>query len=204
MRAAATGLLAASVRCWRLHLIAAGTVVVILGGVGCGNTTGPTPPSGPPTGCGLGPISVITTGPEPCLTVAPRCPARRPSTAQTLVWVGTCSFRGQEVGCEPIQLPGCPRDSKIVALRLANLNRDDSRPCPAGGEMHIDARATPDGGARLLWDAREFDPVTCDRIGPEMEGEAVLEGPCCSRTIDVYFPVGDFTARTVIRTDWQP
>lgn len=70
--------------------------------------------------------------------------------------------------------------------------------------MHIDARATPEGGARVLWDAQEFDPATCSRIGPEMEGEAVLEGPCCSKVIDVYFPVGDFTARTVIRTDWQP
>lgn len=37
-----------------------------------------------------------------------------------------------------------------------------------------------------------------------MEGETVLEGPCCSKAIDVYLPVGDFTARTVIRTDWQP
>lgn len=70
--------------------------------------------------------------------------------------------------------------------------------------MHIDARATSEGGATLLWDAQEFDPVTCDRIGAEMEGETVLEGPCCSKVIDVYFPVGDFTARTVIRTDWQP
>lgn len=188
----------------RLRFIAVGTLVVVLGGGGCGNSAGPTPPSDLPRGCGLGTIPVVTTGPDACLTLAPRCPALRPSAAQTLVWVGTCSFRGRDAGCEPIQLPGCPRDFKFVDLRLANLNRDDSHPCVIAAEIHIDARATPDGGARLLWDAQEFDPVTCDRIGAEMEGEAVLEGPCCSKVIDVYFPVGDFTARTVIRTDWQP
>jgi len=189
---------------WRLSPIAVSTAMVVLIGVGCGSSPLPTPPSNLPTGCALGPMPVVTTGPEACLTVAPRCPARRPVAVQTLVWIGTCSFRGRDAGCEPIQLPGCPRDLKIVELRLVNLNRDDSRPCLIGGELHIDARATAEGGARILWDAQEFDAASCAPIGPEMEGEAVLEGPCCSKTIDVYFPAGDFTARTVIRTDWQP
>lgn len=153
---------------------------------------------------GLTPIPIVTTGPEPCFTVAPRCPARRPSAAQTLVWIGTCGFCGRDDGCEPIQLPGCPRDFKFVDLNLVNLNRDESRPCVSGGRMHIDARATPGGGARLLWDAQERDATTCEAVGPEMEGEAVLDGPCCSKVIDVYFPAGHFTTRIVVRTDWQP
>lgn len=190
---------------WRhLLLIAVGTATLVSAGVGCGNSPFPTPPSDLPGGCGLGRIPVVTTGPEPCLTVAPRCPARRPSAAQTLVWVGTCSFRGRDAGCEPIQLPGCPRDFKFVDLNLVNLNRDESRPCVSAGQMHIDARATAGGGARLLWDAQERDATSCESVGPEMEGEAVLEGPCCSSVIDVYFPAGNFTVRIVIRTDWQP
>jgi hypothetical protein len=70
--------------------------------------------------------------------------------------------------------------------------------------MRVDVRATPDGGARFLWDAQELDPATCKPIGPEMEREQLLEGPCCSRQVDVYFPINDLTARVVVRTDWQP
>jgi hypothetical protein len=70
--------------------------------------------------------------------------------------------------------------------------------------MTIDARATEDGGVRLLWDAQEFDTATCAAVGPEQEGALSLSGPCCSRTLDVYFPHGDFNFRVEVRTDWQP
>ena len=171
---------------------------------GCGGSSAPTPPRDLPRGCALGPIPISTSGPDACTTLSPRCPRPRPPAARTLVWVGTCSSSGRTGACEAIQLPGCPTDSKIAALRLVNLKRNDSRPCPSAGKMRVDVRATPDGGARFLWDAQEPDPATCKPTRPEMEGEQLLEGPCCSRQVDVYFPINDLTARVVVRTDWQP
>lgn len=175
--------------------------------VGCGDSRSPTPPSPLSrglTGCGLGPIPIETGGPEPCLTLSPRCPMPRPGNARSLVWVSTCSFRGRDAGCQGIQLPGCPTATKIVHFGLANLDRSADRPCALSGEMTIDARATEDGSVRLLWDAQEFDTATCASVGPEQEGALSLADPCCSRTLDVYFPHGDFTFRVEVRTDWQP
>jgi hypothetical protein len=101
-------------------------------------------------------------------------------------------------------LPGCPTAAKIVSLTLANLDRGPDRSCPMAGEITIDARATDNGGARLAWDAQEFDATTCAAVGPKQEGEVSVSGPCCNRTLDVYFPKGDVTARLDVRTDWQP
>ncbi len=127
----------------------------------------------------------------------------RRSGARSLVWVGSCSFAGRDAGCKTIQMPGCPTSFKLVSLRLANLRRGPDRPCVNAGEMTIDARATDEGGVRVLWDAQELDAVTCRETGTEQEGEFSLPGPCCDRVLDVYFPRNDFTARIEFRTDWQ-
>jgi len=151
----------------------------------------------------VGPVPIVTTGPEPCTTVAPQCPNPRPQNARTVIWVGTCAFEGQDGSCQPVQLPGCPVDFKIVAMSLAHPNPNIRRPCIITGDVHLDVRATPEGGATILWEALEFDPTTCRIVGPELRGEATLAGPCCSKIIDIYFPVGDFTFRMLTRTDWQ-
>jgi len=173
---------------------------------GCADSRSPTPPTPPPgsnAGCGLGPVTIDTTGPEPCTTVVPACPSPRPSDARSLVWVVSCSFAGRDADCKTIQMPGCPTSVKLVSLRLANLRRGPDRPCASTAEMTIDARATDDGGVRVLWDAQELDAVTCTAAGAEQEGEMSIPGPCCDRVLDVYFPRNDFTARIEVRTDWQ-
>lgn len=173
--------------------------------VSCGDSrspTPPTPPNGGNPGCGLGPVPIATTGPEPCTTVVAACPTPRPTGARDLVWVGTCSFTGRDGGCQPIQLPGCPRDTRIVLLRLANLG-GAGRDCAAAGDLTLDARATGDGGVHLLWRAEEFDPVTCRPSGVEQKGDVSLAGPCCGRILDVYLPRNDLTARVDLRSDWQ-
>lgn len=179
-----------------------GTAVVVMAGAGCG-TSPLAAPTDPRSGCGLGPVPIVTMGPEPCTTVAPQCPNPRPQNARTLIWVGTCPFEGRDGSCQPVQLPGCPVDFKIVAMSLAHPNPNIPRPCILAGDVHLDVRATPEGGATILWDALELDPATCKIVGPELSGEATLAGPCCSKGIDIYFPVGDFTFRMLIRTDWQ-
>jgi hypothetical protein len=171
----------------------------------CGDSrspTPPTPPNGGNSGCGLGPVPIVTTGPEPCTTVVPACPTPRPTGARDLVWIGTCSFIGRDGGCQPIQLPACPRDTRIVSLLLANLG-GAGRGCAAAGELTLDARATGDGDLHLLWRAEEFDPVTCRPSGVEQKGEVSLAGPCCGRILDVYLPRYDQTMRVDLRSDWQ-
>jgi hypothetical protein len=173
--------------------------------VSCGDSrspTPPTPPNGGNPGCGLGPLPIVTTGPEPCTTSAPACPTPRPTGARDLVWVGTCSFTGRDGGCQPIQLPGCPSDAKIVSLLLANLG-GAGRSCVGAGDLTLDARTTRDGGVHLLWQAEEVDPVTCRFSGVEQKGEVSLAGPCCGRILDVYLPRNDLTVRIDLRSDWQ-
>jgi hypothetical protein len=69
--------------------------------------------------------------------------------------------------------------------------------------MTLDVRPTEDGGVHVLWDAQEFDPVTCRATGAEQQGEALLSGPCCDRTLDVHLPRNNLTARVEVRSDWQ-
>jgi phosphatidylglycerophosphatase C len=174
--------------------------------MGCGDSRAPTPPTPPPgvdPGCGLGPVPIETGGPEPCTTVVGRCPQTRPHDARSFVWVGTCSFTGRDGACQPIQLPGCPRQAALTHFLLVNPTRGPDRPCPSGGELTIDARTSEEGGARVLWDAQDLDEVTCRHVGAEREGELSVEGPCCRRVLDVYYPRNDFTFRVEIRTDWQ-
>ena len=171
----------------------------------CGDSplpTPPTPPNGGNPGCGLGPAPIVTTGPEPCTAVVPACPTPRPTGARDLVWVGTCSFTGRDGGCQPIQLPGCPRDTKIVSILLANLG-GAGRGCVAAGDLTLDARATGDGGVHLLWQLDEFDPVTCTPGAVQQKGDVSLAGPCCGKTFDVYLPRNDLTVRVDFRSDWQ-
>jgi len=89
-------------------------------------------------------------------------------------------------------------------MTLVNPNRDESRPCVSGGELQIIAGATSDGGATIRWSAHEFDSVTCAVVGPEITGSDAVEGPCCEKMIDIYFPSGQFTMRFLFRTDWEP
>lgn len=89
-------------------------------------------------------------------------------------------------------------------MTLVNPNRDEANPCISGGDLQIIATATPEGGATILWSAHERDSVTCDFVGPEITGSTTIDGPCCERVIDIYFPAGRFTTRFAIRTDWQP
>jgi len=179
-------------------------VAIVISLAGCGDGQGPTPPTVPPpanAGCGLGPVPIATTGPEPC-AIAAGCPMARPSPARTLVWVATWSFRGRDGGCEAIQLPGCPTSTKLVSVTLASLNAGASA-CPIAGELQVDAQATTDGGVHLRWRAEELDPATCRASGDRQEAEATLTGPCCSRTVDVYLPRQDLTARLQVRSDWR-
>lgn len=178
--------------------------VVVLPG-GCASPSPTLGPTDPRSGCGLGPVPVSTVGPEPCFTVTPRCPRQRPESARAVVWVATCSFLGRQGPClrELVQLPGCPGDSKIVAMSLMHPS-PDKRSCVIAADLRLDARATPGGGATVRWEAVEYDPVSCRIVGPELSGEATIMGPCCETVVDTYFPVNDFTHRTVIRTDWQP
>lgn len=181
-------------------------LAIVLVSAGCGNSRAPTPPTIPSSGdpgCGLGPVPIAATGPEPCPTVAPACPVPRPANARTLVWVGTCSFGGQGGGCQPIQLPGCPADFKVVHLLLASLERGAAGACLGAGELTLDARATDNGGVHLLWEALEFDPITCTETGATQRGEVSLPGPCCDRHVDVRLPRHDLTIRIDVRSDWQ-
>ncbi len=89
-------------------------------------------------------------------------------------------------------------------MTLVNPNRDAAHPCTAGGELQIVASATTDGGATIRWSAHEWDSVTCAVVGPEIASSTGIDGPCCEKVIDIYFPAGKFTARFAIRTDWQP
>jgi hypothetical protein len=117
--------------------------------------------------------------------------------------VGSCSFSGQDGGCQPIQLPGCPADFKVVHLLLASLEGGRGRTCIGAGELTLDARATGDGGVHLLWEALEFDPITCTETGATQTGEVSLPGPCCGRSVDVRLPRNDLTVRIDVRSDWQ-
>lgn len=89
-------------------------------------------------------------------------------------------------------------------MTLVNPNKDESHPCPIGGEMQLILTATADGGATVRWNAHEWDSVTCAVVGPEITGQDEITGPCCERVNDIYFPAGKFTMRIVTRTDWQP
>lgn len=118
------------------------------------------------------------------------------------MWVATCSFTGRDAECQSIQLPGCPTGTRrVVSLLLANLVAVG--PCVAAGEMTLDARPTENGGVHVLWDAQEFDPITCRATGAEQKGEMSLSGPCCDRSLDVYLPLHNLTARVQVRSDWQ-
>jgi hypothetical protein len=151
--------------------------------------------------CGLGPITVSPNARD-CATVAPQCPAQRPPDARTLLTFATCGFGSNEQSCTPVLNPVCPRDSQVVAMSLVNPNRRDQGPCGFAAVVHINGQATSDGGATILWDAQEVDDA-CQSIGPELEGSARVDGPCCERSFDIFLPRGKFTFRVVFRTDWQ-
>jgi hypothetical protein len=135
--------------------------------------------------------------------LAPRCPQARPATAQTLITVSTCGFGETETTCVPLRGPGCPYRERVA---LFYLLVDPGRPgsiCTA--DVHVFIEATTAGGVRLLWEAQELEDadIGCRGIGPEYEGEATVEGPCCERSVDIPLPHARRTFRIVVRTDWQ-
>lgn len=177
-------------------------ILIVVCGSACRGDAPPTEPPHPRSGCGSGPVPIVTTGPEPCLTVTPQCPRRRPDDARTIVWVGTCGFAGRQGSCQPIQMPGCPGESKIVFMGLVHPVVE-KQSCVIQADLHIDVRATPSGGATVFTEGFEYDPVSCRRTGPDLHEEAAIAGPCCEKVVDTYFQANDFTLRTVVRTDWQ-
>jgi hypothetical protein len=178
---------------------------VVIGLLAAGCEGPPTEPNDARSLCGRGPFPVATSGPESCPGLASRCPDAPPQDATTLIWVNGCGFREGEADCQPVPLiPGCPQKSYAPIMTLRNPNRDASHPCIIGGELQLLVFPTANGGATVQWRAHERDAVTCNVVGPDIDGSGVVDGPCCEKVFDVYFPAGKFTQRIVIRTDWQP
>ena len=160
----------------------------------------PTPPVQPPPGqtnCGLGAI-------PSCPSVTPGCPRSRPPGAQTLVTISTCGFAWSALSCTPVSVPGCPFvEHGAVAYLLVN----PESPTPlCAGEIHV--RVEPADGARtrVLWDAQEkahMPDAGCRAVGPEYEGETIVEGSCCQAIIDIQLPNAKRTFRMAVATDWR-
>ena len=175
-------------------------LLVVLLCLTCGGT--PTGPGGGNFGqCGLGPI-IVSPNARECTPVAPQCPAQRPPDARTLLTFATCSFGSNEQSCSLVPNPVCPRDFQIVSMDLVNPNLRGPGACVIPATVHLDARATSNGGATVEWDAQEFGDA-CGPVGPQLKGSVQVDGPCCERSFDIFLPQGKFTFRVVFRTDWQ-
>jgi hypothetical protein len=167
-----------------------------------GSSVGPEIP-GDTTNCHLPAISLPTTATPACTPISAGCPRTRPADAKTLIAVSSCSIAENESGCTPILNPICPTSNITFASTLVNPNVGVSDPCAAN--LHVQATATPSGGAEIDWEAQELrrSGPGCESSGAPLSGHARVTGPCCEASVDIRFPNLKFTHRLVFRSDWQ-
>ncbi len=161
------------------------------------------PGSGGGQSCGKGPFSEPSSDGETSCKKNLGCPSAPPSTAAQRLMVATCSVTGKDKECTPIPLPFCARDSVHVSLSLVNPKAPMGNPGCAG-TLDVDSEVSVTGGATLKWHALEKEPIGCTEVGQGQSGTETVPGPCCEVVRDIYFPMGDFTVRVAVRTDWQP
>ena len=168
------------------------------GGEGAGGDSGHGGTGGRVSTCGLGPIEPSTSVGEGCGRVEPRCPAAPPGAYTPLVAASTCGFGAGKTDCEPIAVPECP-STDALQLTFSVLNPDAPPGC--AGDVDIDAVLTSESLSGS-WSAQELDPATCAPLGDELTGQLDAQGPCCEQVVDIHFPVGNFTFRVAVQTDW--
>lgn len=190
-------------------LLASASLSVLVAGAAsaaaCGKSAQAVPP-GPttlPNSCNLGPASLPEFGPQ-CRQelFSPSCPAARARDARGVLAISSCSFSRNEGSCSP--LPSVCTTSNEVLWRFF-LGHDVKPGNICVGEVVLDARQTPDGGAVISWRAVEFEGRAaggCAEIGDWQTGARELKGPCCEERVDVVMPISGITFRLVIRTDW--
>jgi hypothetical protein len=168
----------------------------------CDGGTPLEPDPGDPSNCRLGPISPLLNWPQPCEPISPRCPRSRPATARTLWVMSSCLFGWDEGSCKPVA--SCP--SSTEGLMHLSLRRPPGSQCRLG-DLYLAIQPSEGGSVRITWHAQEMSDAPeggCRHVGPEYEGAAKVDGPCCEATVDLPFPNARRTVRMVFRTDWQP
>jgi hypothetical protein len=190
-------------RRWVRIVVPSFAIVVILS---CEGSSGLIDPvgQGEATNCQLAPIAPPLTATPPCPIVAVGCPRPRPAGAKTLLAISSCSFGHDATECSPVLNPVCPTSNVVFAASLVNPNADaPADPCVV--DLHVQATGNDMGGADINWDAQESrrSGSGCEPLGPRLSGHAMVTGPCCQTTTDIYFLNLRFTYRLVVRSDWQ-
>jgi hypothetical protein len=82
---------------------------------------------------------------------------------------------------------------------LANPNADGAA---CAGVVDVDAFPTSAGTIDFGFGVQELD-VSCRPAGLHFDGKGKVTSACCENVVDVDFPIGGFTFRLVVRSDWQ-
>jgi hypothetical protein len=175
-------------------------VSLVIACLGCRTSIAPSAKNN----CGLGPIAPIVTSTSgaSCGPTRPHCPLSPPSNARTLVSVLACDSLSNSPPCELVHATVCPVLGVGGMTIHFDVSRFDDTPCISS----VDVRLAPaaDGGVTIDWTAQERSPVGgCHIRGPEFRGNALVPGPCCSRTLDVVLPNEGRTLRLTVQSDWD-